>query len=161
MNSSILLKTGTLIISTFLIGCATESHRALEVEKSASAVTATTYRGVKKPIMVGQFDNRSSFMRGVFTDGPDRLGSQAKTILMAHLQQTGRFSVLDRDNMGDIAKEANFSGKKQKIKGADYTITGDVAEFGRKEVGDRQLFGIVGSGKQQMHIQKLLLTLWM
>ena len=74
---------------------------------------------------------------------------------MAHLQQTGRFSVLDRENMKELSGEAKLSGKQQKLKGADYAITGDVAEFGRKETGDRQLFGILGSGKKQVAYSKV------
>ena len=45
-------------------------------------------------------------MRGIFSDGVDRLGGQAKTILITHLQQTNRFNVLDRDNMSEIQQEA-------------------------------------------------------
>ncbi len=140
---------------SLLVGCATESNKALKVEKSASAQTASNYSGVKHPIMVSNFDNKSGFMRGVFSEGPDRLSSQAKTVLMAHLQQTGRFRVLDRDNMKELSSEAKLSGKKQNIKGADFAITGDVAEFGRKETGDRQLFGILGSGKSQVAYSKV------
>ncbi len=142
----------------FIAGCASESHQAVEVEKSASAKTASTYHGPRSPIMVGKFDNGSGFLRGVFSDGPDRLASQAKTVLISHLQQTGRFSVLDRDNLGEADKEAKYSGKKRKVKGANYTITGDVTEFGRKETGDRQLFGIVGSGKSQVAYSKVTLS---
>ena len=105
--------------------------------------------------MVGKFDNRSSYMRGLFSDGVDRLGSQAKTILIGHLQETGRFVIVDRDNMEEIAREAKLKGEPQALKGADFAITGDVVEFGRKEVGDRQLFGIAGSGKQQMAYSKV------
>ena len=144
-----------LTISYLLFGCASESHKAMEVEKSASAQTASSYHGPKRPIMVSNFDNKSGFMRGVFSEGPDRLSSQAKTVLMAHLQQTGRFSVLDRENMKELSGEAKLSGKQQKLKGADYAITGDVAEFGRKETGDRQLFGILGSGKKQVAYSKV------
>jgi curli biogenesis system outer membrane secretion channel CsgG len=108
--------------------------------------------------MVGKFDNRSSYMRGLFSDGVDRLGGQAKTILISHLQQTGRFNVVDRDNMEEIAREASIRGEQQKLKGADFTITGDVTEFGRKEVGDVELFGILGSGKQQVAYSKVTLN---
>jgi Curli production assembly/transport component CsgG len=98
--------------------------------------------------MVGKFDNRSSYMRGLFSDGVDRLGGQAKTILIGHLQETGRFGVVDRDNLDEIAREARIKGQQQALKGADFAITGDVVEFGRKEVGDRQLFGILGPQSQ-------------
>ncbi len=138
-----------------VVGCASESHKAIEVAKSTSAKTAYSFQGVKHPIMVSNFDNKSGFMKGVFSDGPDRLSSQAKTVLMGHLQQTGRFRVLDRDNMKELSDEAKISGKKQNIKGADFAITGDVTEFGRKETGDQQLFGILGSGKSQIAYSKV------
>jgi curli biogenesis system outer membrane secretion channel CsgG len=150
-----LLAASSLLL---LVGCATESHKAVQVEKSVSAQTAYNYQGPKYPIMVSNFDNKSGFMRGVFSEGPDRLSSQAKTVLMAHLQQTGRFSVLDRDNMKELSAEAKISGKKQKLKGANFAITGDVAEFGRKETGDRQLFGVLGSGKSQVAYSKVTLN---
>ena len=41
---------------------------------------------------------------------------------------------------------AQLSGKQQTLHGAEFTITGDVVEFGRKETGDAQLFGILGEG---------------
>ncbi len=128
--SKILLSGLTAAALLTVAGCATESNRALPVEQVASANVA--YSGVRVPIAVGKFDNRSSYMRGIFSDGVDRLGGQAKTILITHLQQTNRFSVLDRDNMGEISQEAAIKGTAQKLKGADYVVTGDVTEFGRK-----------------------------
>ncbi|KQZ40899.1 CsgG/HfaB family protein [Duganella sp. Root1480D1] len=139
-----------------LAGCATESHQAIQVEKVASA--ARPYTGPRTLVAVGKFDNRSSFMRGVFSDGVDRLGSQAKTILISHLQQTNRFNVLDRDNMQELQQEAAYKKQGQNIKGADFVVTGDVTEFGRKEVGDHQLFGLAGRGKTQVAYAKVTLN---
>ena len=107
---------------------------------------------------MGRFDNRSSFQRGIFSDGVDRLGSQAKTILISHLQETNRFNVLDRDNMQELKQEADFKREGQSIKGADFIVTGDVTEFGRKEVGDKQLFGLAGRGKTQVAYAKVTLN---
>jgi len=137
-------------------GCATESSTALPVQKVESA--SRPYAGVRTPISVGKFDNRSSYMRGVFSDGVDRLGGQAKTVLITHLQQTNRFNVLDRDNMDEIKREAAIKSQAQRLKGADYVITGDVTEFGRKETGDQQLFGILGRGKSQVAYAKVALN---
>jgi curli biogenesis system outer membrane secretion channel CsgG len=137
-------------------GCATESHQALEVSKPAAASVA--YSGPRSAIAVGKFDNRSTYLRGIFSDGVDRLGGQAKTILVGHLQETGRFNVLERENMAELADEAKLSGKQQSLHGADYLITGDVVEFGRKETGDQQLFGILGSGKKQTAYSKVTLN---
>lgn len=137
-------------------GCATETSQALPVQKVESA--SRPYAGVRTPIAVGKFDNRSAYMRGVFSDGVDRLGGQAKTILITHLQQTNRFNVLDRDNMVEIKREATLKNTAQKLKGADYVITGDVTEFGRKEVGDQQLFGILGRRREQIAYAKVSLN---
>lgn len=139
-----------------VVGCATESHQTIKPETVASAGTA--YNGPKSTLAVGMFDNRSTYMRGAFSDGVDRLGGQAKSILITHLQQTGRFVVVDRANMAEITNEAAIQGQKLQIKGADYVLTGDVAEFGRKEVGDVELFGILGSGKQQVAYSKVNLN---
>jgi curli biogenesis system outer membrane secretion channel CsgG len=138
------------------IGCATESSQSIAPQQVPSAKTA--YGGTKSTVAVGKFDNRSSFMRGLFSDGVDRLGGQAKTILITHMQQANRFIVVDRDNMGEISQEARFKGKAQNISGADFVITGDVTEFGRKEVGDQQLFGILGRGKTQIAYSKVSLN---
>ncbi len=148
---------GVALVSAMgLSGCATESSRTVAVEKVQSAGSA--YTGVRLPMSVGKFDNRSGFMRGVFSDGVDRLGGQAKTTLIAHLQQSQRFNVLDRENMAETLQEAQLQGRAQALKGAAFVVTGDISEFGRKEVGDTQLFGIVGRGKSQIAYAKITLN---
>lgn len=140
-----------------LAGCAaTESSRTLQVEKVQAA--AAPYSGARVPMSIGKFDNRSNFMRGVFSDGVDRLGSQAKTTLISHLQQSQRFAVLDRDNMSETSQEAKLQGTAQTLRGAAFVVTGDISEFGRKEVGDKQLFGILGRGKAQIAYAKITLN---
>lgn len=141
-----------------LAGCAhQEEFRTLAVQKVDSA--GQSYSGPRTPISVGKFDNRSSFMRGVFSDNVDRLGGQAQTILITHLQQSRRFSVLDRSNMTEIKEEAALQKKAQALKGADFVVTGDVTEFGRRDVGDKQFFGILGRGKTQIAYAKVNLNI--
>ncbi len=149
-----LLAAGILL--ALIQGCATESSRSVAIQQVEGA--SRPYAGVRAPIAVGKFDNRSSYGRGLFSDGVDRLGGQAKTVLITHLQQTNRFNVLDRDNLQEARQEAGFKGTAQAIKGADYVITGDVTEFGRKEVGDKQLFGLLGRGKEQVAYAKVSLN---
>lgn len=146
-----------LFLSVLLMaGCATESHRALEPQTVSTYGTA--YNGQRYVIVVGQFQNRSSYRQGLFSDGGDRLGNQSKTILKTHLQQTNRFTVVDRENMKAIAQEARIRNEKQTLKGAQVAITGDVTEFGRRTTGDRQLFGILGAGKTQVAYAKVALN---
>ena len=153
---NVLAASGLLVLG-LLSGCATEQSRTLEVAKVQSY--QSSYSGPRQPISVGKFDNRSSYMRGLFSDGVDRLGGQAKTILITHLQQSNRFNVLDRDNMEEIRQESAISQKTQQLRGADFVVTGDVTEFGRKEVGDHQLFGILGRGKTQVAYAKVNLNI--
>jgi curli biogenesis system outer membrane secretion channel CsgG len=144
-----------LVVVGLFSGCATETNRTVETHQVQAA--ARPYSGPRSTMFVGKFDNRSNFMRGLFSDGVDRLGGQAKTILITHLQQTGRFTVVDRENLEAIKREAAIKGTASQLKGADFALTGDITEFGRKEVGDEQLFGIVGSGKQQIAYAKVSL----
>jgi curli biogenesis system outer membrane secretion channel CsgG len=149
--------SATVLALMVLTGCAQEASRTIPIQKVESSTKA--YSGVRTPIAIGKFDNRSSFMRGVFSDNVDRLGGQAQTILVTHLQQTQRFSVLDRANMTEMKEEAALKKQVQSIKGADFVVTGDVTEFGRKEVGDKQLFGILGRGKTQTAYAKVNLNI--
>ncbi len=146
-----------LILVTFAACQTTESSRALKTAQVESAVVP--YNGPKSTMVVGKFDNRSSYLRGLFSDSVDRLGGQAKTILITHLQQSNRFSVMDRDNLKEAAFETSTTGKAQQIKGADYIVTGDVTEFGRKEVGTMACFGIFGRGKTQIAYSKVALNI--
>ncbi len=144
------------LLVALLTGCATESHRTLTPETVPSSKTA--YHGVKNVLVVGKFQNRSSYMQGIFSDGIDQLGNQAKTILKTHLQQSGRFDVVDRENMDEIAQEAKLRGAQQQLQGAQVVLTGDVTEFGRRTTGDTQLFGILGYGKKQVAYTKVALN---
>ena len=57
--------------------------------------------------------------------------------------------------MSEIRQEAGLAKARQEIRGARYVITGDVTAFGRKNIGDRQLFGILGRGKEQIAYAKV------
>ena len=140
-----------------LTGCATEKSRSLPVPRADSS--AVPYQGPRSPIAVDKFDNRSSYLRGIFTDNVDRLSGQAKTILVTHLQQSNRFTVVDRDNLRETSREAKYAQTTQAIQGARYVVTGDVTEFGRKQTGDRQLFGLLGRGKSQLAYAKVSLNI--
>jgi curli biogenesis system outer membrane secretion channel CsgG len=140
-----------------LAACATESHQVVQSQTVASYGKA--YSGSKQVLVVGQFDNRSNYLQGIFSSGSDQLGNQAKTILKTHLQQTNRFTVVDRENMARIAEEAKLSGIEQKLSGARFAVTGDVTEFGRKTTGDQQLFGILGAGKTQTAYAKVSINI--
>ena len=140
-----------------LSGCATESHQS--IAPSTVAAHGTSYSGPRYTLVVGKFENRSGYLQGVFSDGSNKLGNQAKTILKTHLQQTGRFAIVDRENMDEIAREAEIQGTEQKLTGAQVAVTGDVTEFGRRVTGDRELFGILRQAKTQVAYAKVALNI--
>ncbi len=134
----------------------TEQSKTVATKSVASY--RTDYRGPKAAISIGKFNNASPYRRGIFSDGVDRLGSQARTILKTHLSQTGRFDLFDRENLKAMGQESGYSGAKTKIQGARYLVSGEVTEFGRKSVGDKQLFGVLGRGKTQVAYSKVSLN---
>ena len=149
------LISSTLVFAT---GCATvETKQVFETQKVETYQTA--YTGVKTTLVVGAFNNSSNYLHGLFSSNSDRLGNQAKDILKTHLQQTNRFKVVDRENLSQANQEAALLNQTQKVKGARYVATGSVTEFGRKEVGDKQLFGILGSSRTQAAYAKVSLNI--
>lgn len=109
-------------------------------------------------VIVGNFQNRSNYLQGLFSSNTDRLGNQAKTILKTHLQQSNYFKLLNRQSSKINSTEAKLLGAQQNIVGARYSISGQVTEFGRKVTGDKQFFGILGSGKKQVAYSKVSLN---
>ncbi|MGV6806837.1 MAG: CsgG/HfaB family protein, partial [bacterium] len=96
MNKFLSLKLIGAVLMSLLVGCATETHRAVP-SKTVDA-QGSVYAGEKTVLLVGKFQNRTNFAQGLFSTGVDRLGNQAKTILQAHLNLTGRFTLVDRQN---------------------------------------------------------------
>jgi curli biogenesis system outer membrane secretion channel CsgG len=143
-------------VAALASACASESHQVVATESVESSTRP--YSGPKSVMALGAVQNHSPYMTGMFSDGVDRLGGQAKTILKTHLSQTGRFVVVDRDNMQEIANEAEIAGTQQDLTGAKFVVTGEVTEFGRRETGDRELFGILGRGRTQMAYSKVSLN---
>jgi curli biogenesis system outer membrane secretion channel CsgG len=150
------IMTVCLFASLGLSGCATQTHRSVTVEPVSSNLSP--YNGPKTTVVIGNFENRSGYMQGMFSNNSSQLANQSKTILKAHLTQTNRFKIVDRDNMANLQDEAKFMGQSQQIKGARYAVVGAVTEFGRKNIGDKQLFGILGSGKSQVAYAKVTLN---
>jgi curli biogenesis system outer membrane secretion channel CsgG len=61
--------------------------------------------------------------------------------------------------MEGARREAEISGETQELIGAAYLVSGDVTEFGRREVTDYQAFGLLGRGKSQIAYSKVSLNI--
>lgn len=146
----------TIASISILSGCVGETSRVIPVEQVKAS--SSIYSGERALVSIGKFSNRTNYHSGVFSDGEDRLGNQAKSILTSHLHQSNRFSVLDRENISEMKQESGFSANNLDTKGAKYIITGGVTEFGRKNIGDKQLFGLLGKGKSQIAYARVTIT---
>lgn len=122
------------------------------------ASKGVAYSGPKYRMAIGKVENKSPYLRGIFTEGTDRLGLQAQQILKTHLSDSGRFVMVDRANMEEIANEAKLSSNAQKLTGAQVVITGAVTEFGRKEVGSEGLGGVIQRSRKQIAYSKVQLS---
>ncbi len=157
------MKSGRLslltLTSLFLIitGC-TPTEVSRRIETQDTEISSHRYYGPKADVALGKVINRSAYLTGIFSDGNDRLGAQATQMLVMHLDRSGRFNVLDRQNLDESQREANFRNTKHRVQGAKYLITGVVTEFGRKETGSVGLGGLISRSKQQILYAKVSLS---
>jgi curli biogenesis system outer membrane secretion channel CsgG len=153
------MKSSLLLLPLLLTPACQSTETYQTVDTATVASYNTDYSGPKAALSVGKFNNASPYLQGIFSDGEDRLGNQARTILKTHLTQTGRFDLYDRENMSALSEESSLSGVEQQLEGADLVVTGQVTEFGRRTTGDEQLFGILGKGKTQLAYSKVSVLL--
>ncbi len=137
-------------------GCAAESRRALPVEPLA--LPPPREGAVRHRVAIGKVGNESPYLRGIFSDGVDRLGGQARTILRTHLSQSGRFELLDRDNLEELGVESKLAGAPPDLQGAELLVTGAVTEFGRRETGGHALGGLLGRSRSQNAYAKVSIS---
>ncbi len=93
---------------------------------------------LKRKVAIGRFSNETQYGKGLFYDKEnDPMRKQAMDILSSKLAASGKFLLLERDDLDILVQEAG--GEMQKI-GADYIILGSITEFGRKTEGDTRVF---------------------
>jgi curli biogenesis system outer membrane secretion channel CsgG len=93
---------------------------------------------LKRKVAIGRFTNETQYGKGIFYDREnDPMRKQAMDILSSKLASSGKFILLERDDLDVIVKEAG--SEMQKI-GADYIILGSITQFGRKTEGDERIF---------------------
>lgn len=93
---------------------------------------------LKRKVAIGRFSNETQYGKGIFYNREnDPMRKQAMDILSAKLATSGKFILLERDDLEILAQEAGT--EMQKID-AEYMILGSITEFGRKVEGDNQVF---------------------
>ncbi len=96
-------------------------------------------KAIKRKVAIGRFSNETQYGKGLFYNREnDPMAKQALDILSSKLASTGKFILLERNDLDILVKEN--SGDMQKL-GADFIILGSITEFGRKTQGESKMFG--------------------
>ena len=103
---------------------------------------------LKRKVAIGRFSNETQYAKGIFYDkANDPIGKQALDILSSKLAASGKFLLLERDDIASLLKEKGKKDGDVASIGADYVIIGSVTEYGRKNIGKT---GILSSENTQM-----------
>jgi curli biogenesis system outer membrane secretion channel CsgG len=95
-------------------------------------------RTIKRKVAIGRFSNETQYSKGLFYDKEnDPMRKQALDILSSKLASSGKFILLEREDLDILVEEA---GAQMNKIGADYIILGAVTEFGRKTEGNQKVF---------------------
>ena len=104
----------------------------------ALPMTAQDERTIKRKVAIGRFSNETQYAKGLFYDKEnDPMRKQALDILSSKLAASGKFILLEREDLDILVKEA---GAEMNKIGADYIILGSITEFGRKNEGEQKVF---------------------
>lgn len=104
----------------------------------ALPMTAQDERTIKRKVAIGRFSNETQYSKGLFYDKEnDPMRKQALDILSSKLAASGKFILLEREDLDILVKEA---GAEMNKIGADYIILGSITEFGRKNEGEQKVF---------------------
>jgi curli biogenesis system outer membrane secretion channel CsgG len=101
-------------------------------------LVAQEERTIKRKVAIGRFSNETQYAKGLFYDKEnDPMRKQALDILSSKLAASGKFILLEREDLDILVKEA---GAEMNKIGADYIILGSITEFGRKTEGEQKVF---------------------
>ena len=101
-------------------------------------LAAQEEKTIKRKVAIGRFSNETQYAKGLFYDKEnDPMRKQALDILSSKLAATGKFILLERDDLNILVDEAGADMNKI---GADYIILGSITEFGRKTEGEQKVF---------------------
>jgi curli biogenesis system outer membrane secretion channel CsgG len=104
----------------------------------AAAPVSAQDKTIKRKVAIGRFTNETQYGKGIFYDKDnDPMRKQALDILSAKLAQSGKFILLEREDLDVLVAE---TGPNMNKIGADYIILGSITEFGRKNEGHEQVF---------------------
>jgi len=107
-------------------------------------------QGAKPRVAVLEFKNKASHYAWTWYDA----GRGAQDMLVTELVKTGKYRVIEREQLAAIMQEKNLSlsgdidprtaVKIGKMLGVEYLVSGSVTELGVKDRGEHELKGVPG-----------------
>ena len=124
-----------------LVGSVSAQRKTVVVETPTQQVTDDGMV-LKRKVAIGRFSNETQYAKGVFYDREnDPMGKQALDILSTKLAASGKFLLLERNDLSTLLEECQKKGgNAASTIGADYMIIGSITEFGRKNTGKNGVF---------------------
>ncbi len=123
--------------------CTTHQKVVRTQTPSIVASAAVEVKSLKRKVAISRFTNETQYAKGLFYDknNSNPIEKQASDILSTKLAASGKFLLLERQDLDKITEELKLAGSDAAPKvAADYLIVGSVTEFGRKNVGDNNVF---------------------
>lgn len=135
---------------------------ALLLLTSAIYIPPASAAGLKKVVAVSRFENKTSYGTGGAWD----LGNGMADQLTDALMQSGQFTVMERQTLGDVIGEQDLaasgrtmkskSARTGKITSAQILIKGTITEYSRSSSGSDtgvSVMGVrVGGSKKEAHV---------
>ena len=133
---------GLVIISILVVSCTTH-QKVVKVETQIQEAKQEAL-SLKRKVAIARFTNETQYAKGVFYDKNNNnpVEKQAADILATKLSSSGKFLLLERQDLDKVLEEIKLNGGSEGMQkvGADYLIIGSITEFGRKNVGDQNVF---------------------
>lgn len=99
---------------------------------------AQNEKTIKRKVAIGRFTNETQYGKGMFYDRDnDPMRKQATDFLMAKLNASGKFILLERSDLDVLVQEKGDGMNKIN---ADYLILGSITKYGRKTEGQQKVF---------------------
>ncbi len=137
-----IFKAAGLLLLASMMSIPTMAQRKTQIVETP-ATTQTTDDGMtlRRKVAIGRFTNETQYGKGLFYDKEnDPMGKQALDILSSKLAASGKFLLLERNDLSTVLAECQNGQKSASVIGADYMILGSITEFGRKNTGKNGVF---------------------
>jgi len=132
----------SLLLFIFILNSCSTSQKVITTTNPVELLESTNSKTpLKRKVAIARFSNETTYAKGAFySKANDPTSKQASDILATKLASTQKFILLERDDLDLINAELEYTGERVKKIGADFLILGSITEFGRKNVGDQNVF---------------------